>query len=156
MSVWQQSQPRTRMFARVVGPFVAAFAIIVAVRASDMATLLAQFTASAVWPWVTGSFILLGGISIVAFHQYWRTPAEVIVSVLGWLLVVRGVFLVAFPATFASMADRMIGWHGTLMTMYIVMAIVGLYLTFIGWMPVKSEQTDGVDHDAAPDLPRAA
>lgn len=155
MSVWQQARPRTRMFARVLGPFVAAVAIIVAVRAPDMATLLAQFTASAVWPWVTGSFILLGGISIVAFHQYWRGAAEVIVSVLGWLLVVRGVALLAFPSAFASMADRMIGWSGTLMAVYIVMAVIGFYLTFVGWMPAKSEKAGPAKHDPA-DFPRAA
>lgn len=65
---------RTRMFARVIGPFVAAIAIIAALRGSEMTALLAQFTASAVWPWVTGgAFVLLGGIAVVAFHQYWRS-----------------------------------------------------------------------------------
>jgi hypothetical protein len=143
------------MFARVIGPFLAAIAIVAAVRAPDMATLLAQFTAGAVWPWVTGAFILLGGISIVAFHQYWRGPAEVIISALGWLLVVRGVVLLAFPSAFAAMANRMIGWSATLMTMYVVLALIGLYLTFVGWLPAKSEKI-GRAAQASTDLPRAA
>src|SRR5690349_24590525 len=90
MGLWRESRPQTRMFARVLGPYIATVAIIVSVRGPDTAVLLAQFTASAVWPWVTGAFILLGGIAIVAFHQYWRSPAGVVVSVLRWLLVVRG------------------------------------------------------------------
>jgi hypothetical protein len=97
MSISQQSQPRTRMFARVLGPFIVVIATIVAVRAPHMATLLAQFTATEVWPWVVGAFILMGGIAIVAFHQYWRSPAAVIASVFGWLLIVRGGLPVGVP-----------------------------------------------------------
>jgi hypothetical protein len=155
MSVTQQSQSRTRMFARVLGPFFAVIATTVAARAPHMAALLAQFTASDVWPWVVGAFILMGGIAIVAFHQYWRSPAAVIVSVLGWLLVVRGVFLLAFPEAFASLANRMIGAAGAWQAAYIIMALIGLYLTFVGWMPASSQVHDNVSH-ATRDLPRAA
>ncbi len=73
MNINHEPRGRTRMFARVIGPFVAAIAIIAALRGSEMTALLAQFTASAVWPWVTGAFVLLGGIAVVAFHQYWRS-----------------------------------------------------------------------------------
>src|SRR4029077_12153238 len=90
-------QHRTRMFARVLGPFFAIVTVVVALRAPDMRQLLSEFTASDVWPWVTGAFILMGGIAIVAFHQLWRGPAAIIISVIGWVLVARGVFLLAFP-----------------------------------------------------------
>lgn len=99
MNVTYQSQHRTRMFARVLGSFLTIVAIIAAVRASDMRTLLSEFTDSAVWPWVGGTFILLGGIAIIALHQIWRGPAAIIISVLGWLLLVRGIFLIALGST---------------------------------------------------------
>ena len=53
------------MFARVLGPFFTIIAMVVAMRAQDMRQLLSEFTASDVWPWVTGAFILMGGIVIV-------------------------------------------------------------------------------------------
>ena len=155
MGVSHQSQTRTRMFARVLGPFFAVIATIVALRAPDMATLLAQFTASEVWPWVTGAFILMGGIAIVAFHQYWRSPAAVIVSVLGWLLVARGVVLLAFPAAFASLADRMIGAVGAWQAAYIIMALIGLYLSYVGWMPASLNKLGNV-YRTTKDRPHAA
>lgn len=90
-------QPRTRMFARVLGPFFAIVAVIVAFRADDMRPLLSEFTASDVWPWVMGAFGLMGGLAIVAFHQIWRGPAAIIVSVLGWVLIARGISCSHFP-----------------------------------------------------------
>ena len=122
MSVIYPAQERTRMFARVLGPFFTIVAIAVAVRAPDMRHLLSEFTASDVWPWVTGAFILMGGIAIVAFHQFWRGAAAIIISVLGWALVARGIILLAFPDVFASLADRMIGAVGVWQAVYVVMA----------------------------------
>lgn len=155
MSTSHESQNRTRMFARVLGPFFVVIATIVVLRAPDMATLLAQFTATEVWAWVTGAFILMGGIAIVAFHQYWRSPAAVIVSVLGWLLVVRGVVLLAFPAAFASLANRMIGAVVAWQAAYIVMALIGLYLSYVGWMPASHNKLDNV-YRTIEDRPHAA
>jgi hypothetical protein len=130
------------MFARVLGPFFTIVAIVVALRAPDMRQLLAEFTASDVWPWVTGAFTLMGGIAVVAFHQLWRDPAAVIISVMGWLLVVRGTVLLAFPDAFASLANRMIGAVGVWSAVYVVMALIGLYLTYVGWKPVRGELQD--------------
>ncbi|MBY0286242.1 MAG: hypothetical protein K2X52_03730 [Mycobacteriaceae bacterium] len=150
-----QAQHRTRMFARVLGPFFTIIAIIVALRAPDMRQLLSEFTASDVWPWVTGAFILMGGVAIVAFHQLWRGPAAIIVSVLGWLLVARGVFLLAFPDTFASVANRVIGAAVVWQVAYLVSAAVGLYLTYVGWKPVGKDQQASNLHISS-DFPSAA
>ncbi|WP_123024450.1 hypothetical protein [Mycolicibacterium stellerae] len=143
---------RTRAFARVLGPFFTIITVVVILRASDMRQLLTEFTASDVWPWVTGAFILMGGIAIVAFHQYWRGAPAIIVSVLGWLLVVRGILLIAFPNVFASVADRMVGATGAWTVAYILMALIGLYLTYVGWRPGKQDDELHISID----LPRAA
>ncbi len=158
MSVSLRAQLRTRNFARVIGPVFTAMAVIAAARSSAMATLLAQFTASQVWPWVVGAFILIGGAAIVAFHQYWHGPAAVIISVLGWLLVVRGVFLMAFPAVFASIAGRMVTAVPAWQAIYVVMVVIGLYLTYVGWKPETpphAKRTDQAPPDAGA-MPRAA
>lgn len=155
MSFSYPAKERTRMFARVLGPFFAIVAIVVAARASDMGQLLSEYTASDVWPWVTGAYILMGGIAIVAFHQFWRGAAAIIVSVLGWALVVRGTFLMAFPDTFASLADRMIGATGIWQGAYVVMALIGLYLSYVGWLPVQKNPQSSDVHNGI-DYPHAA
>lgn len=148
-------QRRTRMFARVLGPFFTIVAIVVAVRAPDMRTILSEFTASAVWPWIIGALALMAGISIIAFHQVWRGPAAIIISVIGWLMVARGIFLLGFPDTFASLADRMIGAVGAWQGAYVVLALVGLYLTYVGWKPARDD-VQGDDVHISIDFPRAA
>ena len=109
MSASAQSFDTTRRFARVLGPFFAIASATVVVRAPDMRELLAEFGATAIWPWVSGAFVLMGGIIVVALHPHWHGVAAVIVSLLGWLMVLRGVLLLAFPDTFISIANHTVG-----------------------------------------------
>src|SRR5262249_20082246 len=104
-----QQQTRTRLFARVLGPFLVIVDLTAVARASEMPSLLAQFEANSLWTWVSGAFILLFGLVMVGGHQYWRGAAAIIVSLLGWLITLRGVLLFAFPQTFVSAANSMIG-----------------------------------------------
>jgi hypothetical protein len=133
MNVSQQPRMRTRMFSRVLGPFLVIVDITAIARASEMQELLSQFEADSLWTWVTGAFILVFGLVIVAAHQYWRGVAAIIVSVLGWLVTLRGVLLLAFPKIFVSAANAMIGAHGWWMALCAAAALAGLYLTYVGW-----------------------
>jgi hypothetical protein len=74
-------------------------------RALHMRTLLSEFAANSVWPWVTGAFVLLTGLVMIALHQYWRGAAEIIVPLLGWMTTLKGLFLLAFPQTYLSAAS---------------------------------------------------
>jgi hypothetical protein len=155
MSSPQESQHNTLMFARVLGPFLVISCVTAVVRASDMRVLVADFAANPVWPWVTGAFILVGGLIVVALHQCWRGAAAVIVSVMGWLLTLRGLFLLAFPTTFMSMANSVLEASALWRTMCVCFALVGLYLTYVGWKPAPSRPIAQAAR-STPDLPRAA
>lgn len=135
MNASQQVHDRTRMFARVLGPFLVIIDVAAVLRASDMRRLLSDFSANSAWPWVSGAFILIAGLVIVALHQHWHGAAAIIVSALGWLLVVRAVFLLAFPDAFMSLADSMIGATAWWMVACGVAALIGAYLTYVGWAP---------------------
>ena len=78
-----QREPSPACSAR----FSSIVAATVVIRASHMRVLLAAFEASPIWAWVLGAFVLMGGIIIVALHPYWRGATAVIVSLLGWALV---------------------------------------------------------------------
>jgi hypothetical protein len=148
MSSSQQTPTTTRMFARVLGPFLFIACITAVVRAPDMRALISDFAANALWPWVAGAFVLVGGLIIVALHQHWRGAAAFIVSLFGWLMVLRGVLLIAFPATFISMANSVMDMGALWRGVCIVLAAIGLYLTYVGWAPAPKPAA--VSDPAAP------
>jgi hypothetical protein len=148
-------QFRTRMFARVLGPFFVIVAATAVAHASDMRRLVADFGSSPVWAWVTGSFLLLAALVIVALHQNWRGAAAITVSVSGWILAIRAVVLMAFPHAFMSAANAAIGMPALWVTVTILVGLVGVYLTYVGWAPTPT-QPAAQPNTSAPNLPRAA
>jgi hypothetical protein len=124
-------------------------------RGSVMRTLLTEFRASSVWPWVAGAFILLTGLVVVALHQYWQGAAPIIVSLLGWVTSLKGFFLLAFPQTYLSFASTALDAGTSWRAGFVAMALVGLCLTFIGWVSAAGRPT-AQPASSTPDLPRAA
>jgi hypothetical protein len=155
MNALEQQQLRTRMFARVLGPFFVVIAATTVARASDMRALLSDFEANAAWPWVTGAFLLLASLVIVALHQYWRGTAAVTISVAGWVLALRALFLMAFPHAFMTAADAAIRVSALWVSVDVFIGLVGLYLTYVGWKPAPSQPVAQAE-TSTPDLPRAA
>jgi hypothetical protein len=155
MTSSQQLQNRTRLFARVMGPYLAIIAAAAALRPSDMRAMLSGFEANPLWSWVTGAFILLFGLVVIALHPYWRGAAAIVVSTLGWLVAVKGLFLVAGSHSYFSMAnsaiDAMVWWRAGA----VVEVVIGLYLAYVGWVPARTRSLPQ-PASSTPDLPRAA
>lgn len=154
MTASRESQARTRVLARVLGPYLVIVPVIAVTHASLMSEIVADFTASPVWAWVTGAFVLLTGLAVIAVHPYWRSAAAIIVSVTGWLMVLKGVSLLAFSQTYLEAASNAIGVGVLWRTIELCAAAVGLYLTYTGWAPTRQPGAPTVA--STTDLPRAA
>jgi hypothetical protein len=133
-----QDAQRTRAFARVIGPFVAVATVIVAIRLPDLTGLVDDLFASAVLPWMLGAMMLIAGLIVIAFHQYWRSVTAVLISLFGWFVALRGVTMMAFPATIETGAGDTLASQGLLLVARIffgLMTVMGLWLTYVGWRP---------------------
>ena len=155
MSASEQSQIRTRMFARALGPFFTIVPTTVAVRGSYMRTLFTEFDSNPMWAWLFGAILLMFGLVIIAFHQYWRSTAAVIVSAVGWFLAIRGLLLLTVPRVYdaAGKAIYSSGATVAIWVLFVCLASAGLYLTYVGWKPEPG--TSSAVASPAQDRPRA-
>ncbi|MCV7314839.1 hypothetical protein H7J77_04715 [Mycolicibacillus parakoreensis] len=126
---------RTRAFARVIGPFLAVVTAVVAVRASTLSGQLAGFAGDPMWPWVLGALLFGFGLGIVAFHQYWRSLAAVLISLFGWFLLLRGLGLLVAPGLITEAAQSASDTAvGAVRAGFGLLAVCGLYLSYVGWV----------------------
>jgi hypothetical protein len=146
---------RTRMFARVIGPYLIAIAAAVVLRPNDMRTMLSLFEGNQLWAWVVGAFILILGLTVIALHPYWRGVAAVIVSVLGWAVALKGLMLVVWPSTYFSIANSAIDAVAWWQSAAVGYALAGMYLTYVGWMPKRDRPASRPAMSTA-DIRRAA
>ncbi|OBI04211.1 hypothetical protein A5715_05715 [Mycolicibacter heraklionensis] len=140
MSVSEQSQARTRMFARVIGPFLLILTVTALFRAPQVWESASDNRTDPLWLWSTGAFTLLAGLTVVALHPYWRGAAAVCVSVTGWITTVKGFVLTVFPDASMSAGSVAIRAEGWARAAYVVFALIGLYLTYVGWTPANGDR----------------
>jgi hypothetical protein len=74
---------------------------------------------------------------------------------MGWALALRGLFLLAFPKVFMSAANATIDMGRLWVTISSLLAVVGLYLTYVGWSPASNPPAPKAETSTR-DLPRAA
>ncbi|MBE5404342.1 membrane protein [Mycobacteroides abscessus subsp. massiliense] len=152
----QQIRYRTKMFARILGPYLLIAALTVVGRTAHMRTLLSAFTDTnaSVWTWVLGAFVLPMGLVVIVLHPWWRGLTSALVSTLGWLTAFKGAALMAFPDIYLSMGHRLVDMMPWWQTVSAAMALVGLYLTVVGWFPPRGNVLRSTSQSL--DLPRTA
>lgn len=133
------AEARTLLLARILGPFLAAIDITALLSPPDVQAITAAAAADPLRTWVAGVFTLLVGLVVVAVHPHYRGFTAIMVSGVGWLTLLKGVLVLAFPTASVSFAaaggDAALWWRPA----YVMFAVLGLYLAYVGWRPASSE-----------------
>jgi hypothetical protein len=137
-----EARHRTRVFARVLGPYVAVATLIIAIRLPQLGDLMSDLFSSGTLPWILGAAMLMMGLIVIAFHQYWYSVTAVLISLFGWFVALRGVTMMAVPSAIKTGADTTVGSPGLLIAariFFLLLAVMGLWFTFVGWRPEAAE-----------------
>lgn len=81
--------------------------------------------------WVWGFLNLLFGAIIVTFHSAWSSDWRVIITIVGWAGILKGVLLMFFPDS-ARTLYRTCNTPSILTTGGIVAVLLGLFLLYVG------------------------
>lgn len=147
MSTSADTQPATRKFARVLGPYMVLLPGAVALNFNTwMKALFQAFTGDPMWQWFYGALLTFIGIFVIANHRSWRGLAASIVSFFGYVALLRGVTILYFTRAYIETGNKLEqGGSGSTITrlFFVLLAIGGLYLTYFGWVakPVRDKAT---------------
>lgn len=76
--------------------------------------------------------VILGSL-IVNYHNTWGKDWTVLITILGWLALMKGVLIIAFPGFVQSYSKLIIEGKGLLFFPYIA-ALVGLVFGYFGFV----------------------
>ncbi|MFW5417636.1 hypothetical protein J0910_13575 [Nocardiopsis sp. CNT-189] len=129
---------RTKVFARVIGPYMTIFTGVIALRLPEMESLVGDPFADPFNLWILGALMIAGGLVVIGGHRNWRGPAAVAISLFGWFVGLRGIGLIVLTSPMQSGVDAVVGQPGPLAVarvLFGVMALFGLWLAYHGWAP---------------------
>jgi cytochrome c biogenesis protein CcdA/glutaredoxin len=87
-------------------------------------------------------FELAAGLAIVLVHNVWSGGWPIIITVVGWLMVIEGTAVAIFPVREMQKLFRGLTGKGWLNFWGLIVLVIGAYLTYIGfWDKIKFMKT---------------
>jgi uncharacterized membrane protein len=125
--------PLTRYLSRLLGVFLLVVAVSEWTQPGLLTVIAPAMVDQPALLWVSGMLTFAAGLAIVLRHHGWSDPAAVVVSLLGWLMAIKGAALLLIPAAgWKALLDAMhYPSHSTIYT--ILPTAAGVYLTYAGF-----------------------
>jgi hypothetical protein len=98
-----------------------------------------EFIGSRALIFITGVLALLAGLAIVNAHNLWVPDWRVVVTVLGWLFILRGIMNLVSPAVVQTMGDRIVVSRGGVIAGAAFTIVLGGILSIMGYEAVWNE-----------------
>ena len=93
------------------------------------------FVGNGSFMYFVGIMALVVGYLIVAFHNTWTCDVSVIITVLGWIALIKGIVILVAPKAMIALV-RLIVEKSMFMKIEAILAIVlGLLFSYIGFCP---------------------
>lgn len=117
------------IIAQVLGIFfvIAGISIVANGRATAAAVEESAANRGIMFMW--GMLALVIGAVIVVFNNVWTSGLALLVTILGWLALIKGTFILLFPGVAAGFYKQC-GKRGTLVAAGVIMVVLGLVLLY--------------------------
>lgn len=123
----------TIFLARLLGLYLLAIAFAVLVRGAAIVAALLPLIDQPPLVMLLALIVLAAGLAIVLAHNRWSGGAlTVVITVIGWITVIRGLLLLFFPEAVADIADA-VGLQSIRYAAAVGPLALGAYLTYAGF-----------------------
>ncbi len=118
--------------AKLMGLYLLIVGLIWAVRSQQLSKMIVDFLNSPGLAFFSGIFALLAGIALAISHSVWELSWRGVITLFGYLSIVKGVARIGFPELPKKSAAALI--QGSSRWIWIVLTILlGAWLTWKGF-----------------------
>ena len=97
--------------------------------------LFEDFIENAAVLYLGGITALVVGYLILAFHNTWTMDMSVIITIVGWLALIKGVVILIQPKIIITLSKAILQKENILKIEAIAVIILGLAFAFLGFCP---------------------
>ncbi|MEX1997298.1 MAG: hypothetical protein WEA04_01295 [Candidatus Andersenbacteria bacterium] len=118
--------------AKVIGLFGAISTLAILSRYQQSLAMEESAAKNLVVTYLSGFLILIGGILLVISHQVWTGDWRVIITIIGWLVLLKGVIRIFFPDIVKKLIEKKNSDHRFVLA-EVATLLVSLYLVYKGF-----------------------
>ncbi len=121
------------LLACLIGPLFVAVGIGVLLNPAHYTTMAENFLKDAGLYYVSGAMVFVIGMAMVLYHNIWVADWRVIITILGWMSLLKGTVRIVYPSAGSQIAANLIGSETTLKASAAVILLLGAWLTYQGF-----------------------
>lgn len=119
--------------ARLIGPLFVAIGLGILLNAPFYVGAIVEAVHSPTLVYMSGIASLLGGLAILNAYRAWTADWRVVVSILGWVLVIAGVIRIVLPELVTKLATTIYSGPTALSITGAIVLVLGGFLSFKGY-----------------------
>jgi len=104
---------------------------ITAVNKKYITQVMSGLEGSKALSWTVGLITFLMGAVVVALYDVWNSSWEVLVTIIGWLMIIKGAFITLFPNSSMPLYKKVAN-SSLVIVAGVIAIIVGLILFYLG------------------------
>lgn len=121
------------ILAKIIGPLFLVVGIGIFINLEHYRRMVVDFGNSPLSIYMSGTIAMLVGLLIVTFHNVWTWGWPVIITIMGWLSLIKGAVRIALPKLVAERSSRYGRNTNTVMITAIFVVVLGGALTYFGY-----------------------
>ena len=119
--------------AKLFGLYMLIVSILLTIRQDLLQKIAQEIAESPMIIVFTGALNLLGGLAILIGHPVWGYQWPCVISLLAVLMLIKGIVRIGFPEATTSCITALIQNKNYLTTIFLITALIGLFLTVHGF-----------------------
>jgi hypothetical protein len=120
----------SKTIAGLIGPILIALAAATLINLGSISTLVESVSHDPALVMVSGVLSFVAGLAVVRVHNHWAGDWAVLVTILGWLLLVGGLVRLLFPIWLAGMAVNFAQSTGLIAGEALLFLVIGTFLSY--------------------------
>ena len=122
------------LLAKIIGPLLFIVGLGLLINMEHYRRMMTEFGASSLSVYMAGTTALLLGLLIVTFHNVWEPRWPAIITILGWLTLIKGAIRVVAPKVVQDRAEIYARNTTAVTVSALILLVLGSVLIFFGYL----------------------
>jgi len=119
--------------ARLIGPLFIVLGVGILINQSVYTDMIGQAVLIPVVIYLSGLLAFTGGVAMLNGYHAWTADWRVIVTILGWIMVIAGIVRIVLPAVSAVLAISLYSGSSAMPIVAVIVLLVGAFLCYHGY-----------------------
>src|SRR3989338_6559615 len=122
------------LLARLIGPYIIVIGASLMLNQKIFRQIMEDFQKNPSLVFITGLLTFVAGLATVLFHNIWVADWRVIITIFGWLMLIKGILLVVLPGALIKTTKIYSKNFKLVMIPWGIMILIGIFLTVKGYI----------------------